>query len=182
MTSNPSSPIFALKRFASVAVAGFVSATLLAACSRFTTADPRQRRWRTDGGARCGGDGRSVDSQGPPATSSRRSLSCSGPHHSMPATAASSPLGARQASAEAVTANVDYLKRWSSSSPNHCRWSRGVEGPGQQRCRRPLAGPWCRRGGGGHLGLGHAHGSGKAGCLMRPKVNRFRWLPAASAG
>lgn len=32
-------------------------------------------------------------------------------------------LGARQASAEAVTANVAYGSAWSSSSPGHCRWS-----------------------------------------------------------
>lgn len=32
------------------------------------------------------------------------------------------------------------------------------------------------------LGLGHARGPGKAGCLMAAKVNRSRRLPAASGG
>jgi hypothetical protein len=89
-------------------------------------------------------------------------------------------LGARQASANGKCGLCEAHgpTRAQTIAGGPC----GAEGAGQQRCRRRRAGAWRRRGGGGHLGLGHARGPGNAGCLMRPKVNRSWRLPAASAG
>ena len=71
-------------------------------------------------------------------------------------------LGAQKASAEAVTANVDYVKR--SSARTQTFAGGGAQNTGKQRCGRPRAG--VGRGRGGHLGLGHARRPGQARRLM----------------